>query len=80
MNLPPASATERGEDTATRYPALAAWQLRWRNDPASREAPDLLWRLACLEAQAQELDAGGFHDAADVVLLKARCLAAEAAA
>jgi hypothetical protein len=61
----------------TRYPALAAWQRRWRRDPASRAREDLLWKLACLERQAEELDGLGMHDAADAVLRQARCVAAE---
>ncbi len=63
-----------------RFPALAAWQRRWRDDPATHTRQDLLWRLACLERQAQEMDDLGFHETAEAVLRQARIVAAEAPA
>jgi len=62
---------------SNRFPALAAWQRRWCTDPASHERFDLLWRLACLEAQAEELARLDMPQASEAVRLKARQVASE---
>ena len=60
-------------------PALAAWRRELARCERTREVFDPLWRAACEEANALEVEAGGLPGLAVVLQREARRIIVEAA-